>query len=273
MVPFVRRIHCHGRIAQHRLRAGGRHAQVALAVLKGIANVPEVSRTVFVHDFQIRYCRAAARAPVDDILPAIDQAFLVEPYEHFQHGASVGRVQREAVTRPVHGGAEPLHLAADGATILLLPFPAALQEFIQSHFAPEALTFALPGAPRRRALQIGQGLPPQFALHNHLRGDGGVIRTGQPQDVFAAHAMPAHQDVDFRVLQHVAHVERPRDIRRRNDQAERRAATFIQRAVKILLHPLARPAGFNTLRRINLGDFCFQSHLLLIESGRTLKSN
>jgi len=48
---------------------------------------------------------------------------------------------------------------------------------------------------------------PDFLLNDQLGGNGGVIGAGQPEDVFAAHPMPAHQDVDLRMLQHVAHVE------------------------------------------------------------------
>ena len=45
--------------------------------------------------------------------------------------------------------------------------------------------------------------------NHHFGGDAGVIGAGEPEGCFAAHAMPADGDVDFGVLQHVAHVEEP----------------------------------------------------------------
>ena len=47
------------------------------------------------------------------------------------------------------------------------------------------------------------------ALHHHLRGDAGVVGAGQPERVVAEHAMPADDDVDLGVLEHVAHVQDP----------------------------------------------------------------
>ena len=60
----------------------------------------------------------------------------------------------------------------------------------------------------------------QLALHHHLRGDAGVVRPRQPQRDEAAHAMPAHDDVHLRLVQHVPHVQPPGHIRRRQQQRE-----------------------------------------------------
>ena len=62
-----------------------------------------------------------------------------------------------------HRGAEPLHLLLDGAAVVLLPIPDALDECLAAHVAA---VLALVG---------------ELALHHHLRGDAGVVGAGQPQ--------------------------------------------------------------------------------------------
>ena len=61
LVTLVGGIDGHRRISQHRFRPGSGHRQVALAILKRIADVPQVAGTVFVDDLQDRKppCRSA----------------------------------------------------------------------------------------------------------------------------------------------------------------------------------------------------------------------
>ena len=60
----------------------------------------------------------------------------------------------------------------------------------------------------------------EFAFDHHLGGDAGVVGAGEPEGVFAAHAVPADGDVDLGVLEHVAHVEDAGDVGRRDDERE-----------------------------------------------------
>ena len=75
---------------------------------------------------------------------------------------------------------------------MLLPLPHALNKFLAPHVAA---LFA-----------FGR----ELALHHHLRGDAGMIGARQPQRDESAHAMPAHDDVHLRLVEHVAHVQAAR---------------------------------------------------------------
>ena len=74
---------------------------------------------------------------------------------------------------------------------------------------------------RPRSLRFLPSLVELF-LHHHLRRDAGVIGARQPQRDESAHAMPAHNDVHLRLVEHVAHVQAPGDVRRRQQQREYR---------------------------------------------------
>ena len=73
----------------------------------------------------------------------------------------------------------------------------------------------------------------QPPLDDRLRGDAGVIGAGHPQGVVALHPLQADEDVLQRVVQRVAQVQRAGDVRRRNDDREGLAASWIGLAVKV----------------------------------------
>ena len=178
-----------------------------------------------------------------------DKPLFIEARKNGYHRARVSRVHGKPVTAPVDGGAQALHLPANRLTIFFLPLPAPLHEPFRTHRQPQPLPLTLPGTLGLRSpFQLRQSLPTQLPFHDHLRSNGGVIGTGQPQHVLAAHAMPAHQDVDFCMLQHVTHVERARDVRRWDTEAKARPRRITARAIQLLLDPKARPARLDGLR-------------------------
>ena len=93
-------------------------------------------------DLVVREGRAAARAPVDDVVALVDEALVVELREHLGDGLRAALVEREALAPPVRRVAEHPLLVDDRTAVLALPLPDALDE----RLAPEvlaALTFAL----------------------------------------------------------------------------------------------------------------------------------
>ena len=44
-----------------------------------------------------------------------------------------------------------------------------------------------------------------------------MVGAGEPEDVFAPHAVPPHQDVNLSMFEHVADVQRTCNIGRRDD--------------------------------------------------------
>ena len=123
---------------------------------------------VGVRHFEIGDGGVAARAPVDHVLAAVDEALFVEPDEDFAHGAGEAGIEGEALAAPVAAGAQADHLALDGVAVLRLPLPDALFELLAAQVAAVDALFG------------------ELALHHHLGGDAGVVGAGQPQGVVAA---------------------------------------------------------------------------------------
>ena len=104
---------------------------------------------------------------------------------------------------PLRGRAEAPHLRRDRAAVLVLPPPDALEELVAAELRPT-----------RRALAR------ERALDEELRRDARVVRAGHVERRVAAHAVPAREAVLDGRRQGVAQVERPRDVRRRDDDDE-----------------------------------------------------
>ena len=200
-VARVLRVDGDGGIAEHGFGAGGGHGHEAAGhAVDGVADVPEVALHVGVRHFEIGDRGVAARAPVDHVLAAVDQALFVQADEDLADGAREAGIEREALARPVAAGAQADHLVLDGVAGLRLPFPDALLELLAAEVAAVDALFG------------------QFARHHHLGGDAGVVGAGQPEGVVAEHAVPADGDVDLGVFEHVADVQRPGHVGRRNDE-------------------------------------------------------
>jgi len=237
LVALVIRMDRDRRIAEHRFRPRGRHDEKFFGASDRIAEMPELPRPLDVNDFEIADRGLAARAPIDHVRTAIEQPFVVEAQESFEHGAVKLRLEREMLARPIARGAEPDHLSFDRAAALRLPLPHAPLEFLAAEFQP------------------ADPLLVELALDDVLRADTGVVHAGQPESVLALHAMPADQHVDLRVLEQVAYVDRARDVGRRQRDRECRAIARILGAEELFLEPGLRPALFDFLRLVSLGNF------------------
>ena len=200
-----------------------------------------------VDDFEVADGRLAARAPIDHVAPAIDQAFAIEAQKRFEHGAIERGLERESLARPIAGRAEADHLLLDDAAAFRLPFPDAALEFLAAQILA-------------RDSFLGE-----LALDDELRGDSGVVHAGKPQRAMAAHAVPADEHVDLRVLEHVADVDRAGDIRRRQRDRKRGAVAGIFGAEKLFVEPGLGPALFDFLRLVSLGYFPGHGFLVLLE--------
>jgi hypothetical protein len=141
---------------------------------------------------------------VDDALAAVDAPAVVELDELLAHRARQPLVEREAGARPVGRHAEPLQLLEDDAAVALLPGPHALQERL---------------AARARG---GRCPRSQRALDLDLRRDAGVVGARLEQGLEPLHALEADERVDDRVVEGVAEVQVAGDVRRGDDDGERR---------------------------------------------------
>ena len=105
-ITLVIGVHRHGCIAQQGLRSGGGQLQVAAAVLKGIAQVPEVTGLILVLHLCVRDRGQAVGAPVNDALTPVNQALIVQLAKDLAHGLAASFVQSETLPIPVAGGAK-----------------------------------------------------------------------------------------------------------------------------------------------------------------------
>src|SRR5208337_5116371 len=94
----------------------------------GVANLPEMALLLLMNHFKIADSGLAARAPVDDVGPAIDEALMVKADEGFVHRDRQALIHREVLAAPVDGDAEALHLLQNGAAVMAFPRPHAFHE-------------------------------------------------------------------------------------------------------------------------------------------------
>ena len=85
-VAFVFLVYRDSGVPEHGLRTGGRDCDVLAATDHWVANFVQLALYLFVLHLEIRDCGSASGAPVDDVLPAVNQAFFVEANEYFAHG-------------------------------------------------------------------------------------------------------------------------------------------------------------------------------------------
>ncbi len=112
LVALVARMHRDGGVAQHRLGPRRRHRdEPAHLAFDGIFQVPEMALHLDAFDFEIADRGLELGIPVDEALVLVDQPLLVEFDEHFEDGAAEALVHREALARPVGGGAEAAQTA------------------------------------------------------------------------------------------------------------------------------------------------------------------
>ena len=150
-------------VGEDRRRPHRRHGDVTRAVRERVADVVERVVDVRVLDLEIRDGAAAARAPVDDAVVAVDPAAPVEMHEEAQHGPDVGLVHREALAPVVERGAQPAVLVHDHAAVPLEPLPDARLERLAAEILP------------------GQPLLGQLPLDDVLGRDPGVVVARLPE--------------------------------------------------------------------------------------------
>ncbi len=164
-VALVVRMQGHGRVAEHRLRAGRRHHDALVAPLHRIGDVVELARHRLHLHFEVGDGGAEGGRPVDHVLAAGDEPLAMEADEGLAHRPGEAGVEGEALARPVAGSPHQVELLADVAVIQVLPLPHPLQEAL----APE--------------LAAAGALGRELALHHQLSGNAGVIGARQPEGV------------------------------------------------------------------------------------------
>jgi hypothetical protein len=98
------------------------------------------------------------------------------------------------------------------ASYCVFPLPDALDQLVAAQIVPRLVFFSS-----------------QAAFDHRLRRDARVIGAGHPQRRTALHPLHADQDVLQRIVQRVAQMQRPGDVRRRDHDAKRLAVRLAAR--------------------------------------------
>ena len=170
----------HGGVAEHGLGARGGHRHEPLGALDRVADEPQGAGHLLVVDLLVRERGLTARAPVDDVATAVDQALLVEALARQQHGARVGGIQREPLARPVRGDPHPAELLEDQPAELLLPLPHFLEE---ARFSPARRAASRPRSgsrSRRGPCRAGRAPRAPPCAASAPPGRGPIRRAGGP---------------------------------------------------------------------------------------------
>ena len=175
-VTLVLRMHGDGGVAQHRLGARGGDGDMAAPAGERISEVPELAVDLLLLGLLVRERGEAARAPVDDVVPAVDEPCVVQPDERLAHRAaqspssSVKYVRDQSAEQPMRP-----KLRENGGARLADVGPDPLHERLAAH------------------VEARLTLRGEEPLDHVLRGDAGVIGARQPERPAAAHALEANR--------------------------------------------------------------------------------
>jgi hypothetical protein len=173
--------------------------------------------------------------PVDHAHAAVDAPLAVEVAEDLDDPLGADVVHRETGAVPVARSPQLAQLPQNYAAVLLLPLPRVFEELL---------------ARERRLLDAALL---EFGHHLRLGSDRGVVHTRHPAGIFSLHAGAADQHVLQRIVEHVAHVEHPRHVGRRNDDriGFARIGFGVEQSVPL---PVVVPFLLDLLRSVFVGN-------------------
>ena len=103
----------------------------------------------------------------------------------------------------------------------------------------------------------------EIAFDDSLRGDAGVVGSGDPEGLKAAHPLPADQDVLQGVDKGMAHMENAGDIGRRDDDAIGRFFRMGIGFEKMVPIPKSRAGLFDEFWVVGFRKFILHKGLIL----------
>ena len=258
-IAFVVGVHGNRGVAEHRLQPGRGHHDVRLRVVEGtVPEADQLALDVGVGHLDVADRGLQHRRPVDQALGLVDEAVVEHLLEHGVHRARESLVHGEAFARPVDAVTQAAHLFTDVAGDLGLLLPHAFDERLTAQVV------------------AGLALGGQLAFDHRLHGDRGVVHTGQPQHFVALHAFAPGQRIHQHMLVGVPHVQRTVDVRRRDDDRERRFVARrvggeVPRVYPALIQPGFVFGGVPRLRQCGrVGALCFTiAHPTILGNPRT----
>ena len=197
--------------------------------------MPQVRSLFGIFDFRVGQRRLTGRTPVDDPVSAVDYALFVEIYEHFEHRLGTALVHGERLARPVARRTETTELLFYPAAVFLFPCPRAFQKtFSADVFFGKPLFF----------LHVLDDLD--------LGRDRRVIGARQPERAIPAHTLVTYDDVLYRLVERMPHMQLPRYVGRRHHDGERLFLLVYLCGEIALALPLLVQSAFEILRIVGL---------------------
>ena len=132
-------------------------------------------------DLIVRKRSTAGRAPVHQIVAAVDKTAFIEGNEYSADGMGKPFVHRKPFPRPIDGSADFTQLIGDNRVVLFFDFPRAFKKGFPPEIVP-CFAFRF-----------------QLAFNHILRCDTGMVGTGYPERFIAFHTVIADNDI----LQHI----------------------------------------------------------------------
>ncbi len=218
-IALVGRVDAHGCIAEDCLGARGGHDDIFVGLtFHIITQVIELRVLILVDNLLIGEGCKCGRVPVDHAHAAVYQSLVVKVAEHPDHTLRAHIVHGESGALPVARSTQATELLEDDAAVMLCPVPGMAQELL--------------------AGEVGFLYPLAGELGHHLGfcGDGGMVSAGHPAGVLSLHTGAAHEDILYRLVEHVAHVEHAGHIWRRDNNRVGLAAVG-GGAEESVLHP------------------------------------
>ena len=173
LVSFIVRVYRNRRITQKGFGAGCRKLQIAAAVLKRIAQMPEMPGLLLVLNLCVGNRGLTMRTPVDNPLTAVDKSLFVKSYENLFNRFITALVKGETLPFPVAGGAHFLKLFNNSSAVLLFPVPSALQKAVSAD------------------VLLGESLFTHFFDDFRLGRYRGVVGAGHPKGIVPLHTLKA----------------------------------------------------------------------------------
>ena len=127
-VTLVIGVYANACIAQHCLGTGSCNDNPFVAVLYGVAQMPQMTGLFCVLNFSIGQSSCTVGTPVDNTVALVDKTLFVKAYEYFTNSLCALVVHCKAETAPVAGSAHCLKLGENTAAVLLFPLPNAVEE-------------------------------------------------------------------------------------------------------------------------------------------------
>ena len=198
--------------------------------------MPEMTGLLLILHLCVRDRSIADGTPVDDPAALVDPSLLMHLHKDFRDSLVAALVHGEAFAVPVTGGTELFELIYDPSAVFPAPIPAVLQELLASQ------------------ILLADPLLLEIVDDPDFRCDRCVVGPGLPEGIKSLHPLPPDQDILHRIVQSVAHVELPGDIRRRDHDREGGPAVVYFRMEVLFLLPVFIDPVLDPLGIVSLGE-------------------